>query len=287
MHSIWTDQEQAAAFEREGFVVIDLLTQEQVAALQSIYKEEVFDPGTTFYSSSFIADKSRKQHISRRLEAVIDDAIAQHFSCYKKLGAVFLIKPPGPQSIMPIHQDWTVVDESCFDAMTVWIALQDTTEDNGCIKVLPRSHRLSRALRAPTLPNPLQEILPDAERMMQALPMKAGQAFIFSHALLHASFPNLSTQDRVAVAYGVLHQDAELLYYFREKAEHPLELLRVPDDFFLNYPLPGERPQGSQWVAMVEDYQETPISPEHFKHYYGMKEAKPRLWKRLKHWLHG
>jgi hypothetical protein len=282
MESIWKEEGLATQFESAGYVVIDLLSDSALAQLQKIYRAEDFPALEIFYSSSFLLDKQHKANISKRLCEVIDPFVEELFSNFKKLGAVFLIKPPGPNSNMPIHQDWTVVDETKFDSMTVWIPLQDTTEENGCIRVLPGSHRLSMALRAPTLQDPLQDILPEAERMMQPLPMKAGQAFIFSHALLHASFPNLSTEPRIAVAYGAVHQEAQLMYYFREQAGEPLELLGVPEDFFLNYPAPGQRPEGAVRIKVLEKYRETTISPAHFGHYYGIKEKKPGLWQRIR-----
>jgi hypothetical protein len=282
MESIWKEEGLAIQFERAGFVVIDLLSDKALAQLLEIYRAEGFPASETFYSSSFLRDKEHKADISQGLCEVIDPFVQELFINFKKLGAVFLIKPPGPNSIMPIHQDWTVVDETKFDAMTVWIPLQDTTEENGCIRVLPRSHRLSNALRAPTLQNPLKDIVAEAELLMQPLPMKAGQAFVFSHALLHASFPNLSQEPRVAVAYGVMHQESQLRYYFRENASDPLELLQVPDDFFLNYPAPGERPEGSVCLKKVEVSHETPVSLPHFRGYYGIEGAKRGFWQKVR-----
>jgi hypothetical protein len=281
MKSIFKDPALAAAFEKDGYVVLDVLDEIAVQQLRDLLHQCALDFGDTFYSSSFIPDKARKHAISTQLEAIIDPKVAPFFSHHRKLGSVFLIKPSGSSGIMPIHQDWTVVDESEFDSITVWMPLQDTTEENGALRILPRSHRISQALRAPTLVNPLRDILAEAESLMQPLPLKAGQAFVFSHALLHASFPNHSGLPRVAVAYGVLHQDAELIYYFRENAGEPLEKLKVPDDFFLNYPAPGERPQDAQKIAQV-DYQEFTIKPDDFKTYFGLIQEKPGLWQRLR-----
>lgn len=273
MHkTIWTDSLLAAQFEKEGYLVLDFLSHEQVEMLKHIFFESKISFDNTFYSSSFINDIEIKQEISTKIESVINNKINEHFSNFKKLGGVFLVKPSGPESIMPIHQDWTVVDESIFDAMTIWIPLQDTTKENGCIKVLPKSHRLSIALRAPTLQNPLQNILTEAEKLMIPLPMKAGQAFVFSHALLHASFPNLSNLPRLAVAFGILHQDAELLYYFRADNQSQLEQLKVSNNFFLDYPIPGERPKNSMLLKKIH-YKEKIIKLKDFKKYYSIKES--------------
>jgi hypothetical protein len=282
MESIWKQENLAEQFERDGYIVIDFLTDNALMQLREIYRAEQFPISKTFYSSSFLPDKEHKASISQNIREVMDPYVEEVFVNYKKLGAVFLIKPTGENSIMPIHQDWTVVDETKFDAMTVWIPLQDTTEENGCIRVLPRSHRLSKALRAPTLQNPLKDILEEAEQLMVPLPMKAGQAFIFSHALLHASFPNLSAEPRLAVAYGVLHQEAQLIYYFRENTGDALELLEVPDDFFLNYPAPGQRPEGALCLQQLKSHQDAVVSVAHFKNYYGIIEAKPGFWQKVR-----
>lgn len=284
MNSIWKEALLSKEFEENGYVVIDFLDKNSIEKLKKIHTESELSVGNTFYSSSFIPDKQLKKRISEAIEKIIDPFVEEQFVDYKKLGAVFLVKPSGQNTEMPIHQDWTVVDERQFQSITIWIPLQDTTSQNGAIKVLPKSHQLSHALRSPTLNDPLQNIKNIAEKWMVPLPMKAGQAFIFSHAILHSSFPNSSGQERIAVAYGLLHKEATLIYYFKPQGAEMLEKLRVKEDFFLNYPAPGERPEESVRIDQFK-YEDVIISESHFNQYYGIENQKDNqidFWQSLK-----
>ena len=72
-----------------------------------------------------------------------------------------------------------------FNAM---VYLQDLTEENGPLRVIPGSHR-----RAMTIA-PAQLALPHAEELV--LHPRAGDAVLFHHALLHTGTPNRSREMR-------------------------------------------------------------------------------------------
>ncbi len=79
---------------------------------------------------------------------------------------------------------------------------------------------------------------------MVTVPMKAGQAFVLNHAVIHASAPNTTDQERLAIAYGVMPQAAKLMYYHKN-ADEPgdtIEKFDMPDDFFQRYYNIGQRP---------------------------------------------
>jgi chlorinating enzyme len=99
--------------------------------------------------------------------------------------------------------------------VTVWTAITDSTLENGCLRVIPGTHRQLYPLRA-ELYDPEKHrdnktdrfgaymLRPDAdlsdERAVN-IPMKAGQFLIFSERVLHASLPNTSAHDlRLGVA---------------------------------------------------------------------------------------
>jgi hypothetical protein len=79
---------------------------------------------------------------------------------------------------------------------------------------------------------------------MITVPMKAGQAFILNHAVIHASTLNNSNKERLVIAYGITSNDAPLSFYFSEKDTNSnrVECFKMPDDFFIRYNNIGERP---------------------------------------------
>ena len=147
-----------------------------------MYEDITKENPSSFHSTSFINDTELKQKINREVEILYGSKVDSTFHHIKKLGNSFLTKPSGAGGRMPVHQDWTVVDEDKFCSVTIWVPLQDVNENNGAMKVLPGSHRFSKTLRAPTLPNEFNGISDLVLEKMKSLPMKAGEAlFLITH----------------------------------------------------------------------------------------------------------
>lgn len=94
------------------------------------------------------------------------------------------------------HQDLGVTREEADDTdmITVWVAITDATEENGCLTVIPGSHRTGLAVHCPTNQMTIPDVL--LEGLPTPLPLKAGSA-IFMHRLTkHASLPNVSDSIR-------------------------------------------------------------------------------------------
>ena len=105
------------------------------------------------------------------------------------------------------HQDVGVLAEEA-DAATVlscWIAVNDATVDNGCLQVIPGSHRRDLLDHCPTghdlgIPEKFLS-LADA----RAVPLRAGSALIFGQKLIHGSLDNV-TSDQVRISMDLRFQ---------------------------------------------------------------------------------
>ncbi|MBL7778374.1 MAG: phytanoyl-CoA dioxygenase family protein [Chitinophagales bacterium] len=251
-------------FNLNGYVVVPFLDETQVAALREFFFAKHSQLPDGFYSSSFNTDETHKQSVNDKIEGVLSEQVGSHFNAIKKLGGCFLNKQPGAQSEMPIHQDWTVVDEPNFDSITIWIPLQDVNEKNGAIQVIDGSHRFSSALRSPSLEDPFKNIQVELRKDLKLMPMKAGEAFIFSQALLHASPANRSGEPRIAVTYGLIDAAAQLMFYHKNE-EGRVEQYFVEEDFFQRYNTQiGQRPNFGE-LKTVFDYQQHFVTAEEYR----------------------
>jgi ectoine hydroxylase-related dioxygenase (phytanoyl-CoA dioxygenase family) len=79
--------------------------------------------------------------------------------------------------------------------LTVWVALVETDEGNGCLWIVPGSHRLGLLGHTRSVLNPLQQEASAGERAI-ALPLGAGEGVAFSGMTLHRSGPNRSQAAR-------------------------------------------------------------------------------------------
>lgn len=245
---IFKDDATQVQFERDGYITIPFLNSEEVNHLKSVYSEVFSKAPDDFHSTSFFEDEALKQTISAKVEALYTQKVDALFAPIQKLGSSFLTKSPGERGELPIHADWTVVDESKYCSVTIWVPLIDTNEDNGAIQVLPGSHKFSDALRAPTLQSAFLEQKEIIAPEMKMLKLKAGEAFIFTHAVWHSSLPNYTNMERVAVTYGLIPEGASLCLYHRSE-NGKLEKWDMPVTMFQRYTNIGQRPLFGKKVA--------------------------------------
>jgi len=105
------------------------------------------------------------------------------------------------------HQDVTYWGLEPPRAITAWIAIDDADAENGCMSVIPGSHRLGilehgKSGRAGNLLSINQEV-PDGlvdEARAVSMPLRAGQMSLHDGMLLHGSHPNRSTRRRCGLA---------------------------------------------------------------------------------------
>lgn len=143
-----------------------------------------------------------------------------------ELHNVFLWAKPGEVgSQKPWHQDLLFAppdfDKTRMTAVTIWIAVDDAHEGNGCLSLLPGSHRARRVeepegkadelFDSPTEPSlNVEKLWPDLTPVV--VPRPAGSGVMFTGYTAHMSTRNHSGQDRRAVsfAYRITWPEGEL-----------------------------------------------------------------------------
>jgi hypothetical protein len=117
--------------------------------------------------------------------------------------AAFL-KPRRVGSPIGLHQDQGLWEHTYPGAVSLWIALTDSTPENGCLEVYSGSHREGLIVHAedagdrwhPTVDGRLPTL---DGREPEAVPMAAGDVLVWHRHLLHGSGPNRSEHDRVGM----------------------------------------------------------------------------------------
>lgn len=106
-----------------------------------------------------------------------------------------------------LHQDypyWIDAADDAVNMVTVWVALDDATKENGALEVLPGSHRSGQVAgkdsEMPFERNEIDERTIDVDAMV-SVEVPAGGAVFFGPFLVHRSAPNHSDADRRAVLY--------------------------------------------------------------------------------------
>jgi hypothetical protein len=213
---IFRDRELNDALFREGYVTLPFLNEREIEKLKRIfynYHEEIIE-AEGLYISSHSNDDAVIQKISDEIQAVFRSSIQKHIESGMTLGGTFIARPPHQSEPLQPHQDWSIVDESRFRSFTIWIPLEDTNDDNGCIYVLPKSHEYVRGYRHVTIPSVFGPIYDTVWQYMIPVHLKAGEAIVFDHALGHASKPNRSDKIRIAATHSLISKDSEMRFYW-------------------------------------------------------------------------
>ncbi len=260
--AIFKDSKEQKQFEKDGFVIKPLLDATQVNALRTIAEEYSSNNITEFYSSSFENDLVLKEELNSKVLQLVELSIKKYFKDFDVLGAAFLHKPKGDKGILTPHQDWTVVDETKSFSMTVWIALEDLTTENGALKVLRGSHQVFPELRSPSLQTTYANHHDFLDGKMDTLHLKKGDSFIFNHALIHSSEPNQTNNNRLALAIGLVPSNPELFMYY--KKENMVQEFAMPKNLFIRYPEVATEPKIGNFVQKF-NYEIDPLSEAELK----------------------
>lgn len=119
------------------------------------------------------------------------------------LSTLVLCKHPGDPAFVGWHQDGTYWDLHSAPTGSAWIALADSTPENGCMRVVPGSHRETMLPHELTYdPNSLlgrgeQVAVPVDESRAVDVALEAGQMSFHQNSILHSSGPNRSRGKRI------------------------------------------------------------------------------------------
>jgi hypothetical protein len=251
---IFKDIQAQIKFDRDGYVVIDFINPAEAKIIADKFYELHTELPKGFYSAAFNPDEEFRTGIYAHISKVFQKVLDEKFQDIKRLGSTFLCKAPGNDGKVQVHQDWTITDESKYYSATIWVPTVDVTEKNGALRVLPGSHLFFDSYRSPNIEFPFRGHEKLIWQNMVTVTMKAGQAFILNHALLHGSSFNSTNTERLVVAYGIAPTNASLEFYHKNKSETKdrIEKYEMPDDFFQRYYNIGERPLFGNMVEEVE-----------------------------------
>lgn len=249
---------------KEGFVILPFLSKDEVKYLTDLYSQHHSTPKQGLYATAHSSDKAFKLKLNAEILKQFERAIQLYFFNCKPLGGSYIVKYSGDNGSLLPHQDWSIVDEDSFRSFNIWIPLVDTNSENGAIEVLPHSHNLFRTYRGVNVPDPFYQISEYTWQHHVTLNMKAGEALLYDHRLIHASGINKTDQPRLAVVFGIIPEQAEMRYYFMENgviSEYESNL-----EFFFDYDI-LKGPQGLRKLRDL-NYKINALNEEDFELLY-------------------
>lgn len=239
MKRIFKDPKLQSDFEKNGFVVVDFYSNDSLDQVKLLYHQTHSGEQADFFPTAYSEDKNYRNTIDHELKQIGRPKFDELFMDYQVMNGCFIVKKPGKESYLHVHQDMTLVDESAFVGINIWTTTTDLTPENGVLYLLPGSHRFFPTYRGHTLSgfyDPIQEEIKD---YMEPLFLRAGQAIIFDQSIVHFSPPNLSDEIRIVSNVFITHREAKFRICYHDK-NNPnylgkVEIFEQDPTFMTNY----------------------------------------------------
>lgn len=223
-------------FNKDGYVVIDLLNEMEVLELTSFfYSVDHSSDRGGFYTTTWLEDNSVRLATNNEMKRLLSPKLESILDNYKYFYGSFFVKKAGKSNNCDAHQDWSCINEPEFTSVTIWCALQDVDEKNGCLCILPRSHRLTNYIRGRHMSNYLEQVSHLINKNnLKPISIKKGQAVIFNQRMIHGSFGNYSSGLRLACGLVGAPAEAKLIHYVAN-GDASLKILDAENDLFSKY----------------------------------------------------
>jgi ectoine hydroxylase-related dioxygenase (phytanoyl-CoA dioxygenase family) len=200
-------EQRVKAYETEGFIPkIQISDEAEATRFRKLFDELEAKEGRErcqiglidwHFDYQFIWELATHPTILDCIDSLIGPDVmllATHFFC--KYG-------PDEKKFVAWHQDVTYWGLEPPEAVTAWYAIDDSDLENGCMRVIPSTHRPGirehgKSKQAGNLLSINQEVPVSEEEEKQAvdLILKSGEISIHHGTLVHGSLPNRSTRRR-------------------------------------------------------------------------------------------
>ncbi len=282
----------ADALNNFGYTVAGRLEATALEQLKSLYQSlhNFQNPQGGMFYSLYSHDLVYRKKVHEGIGQILRPIYESLFTNYKSVLNSYIVKVSGPESEFSLHQDSTSLDEMKYSCLSVWIPLQDTDLNNGCMCVVPHSHKMFSPYRDISFPQPFDAISDTVRKYLKPIVLKAGDILLFDNRLVHNSVVNSSGRDRVVVMSGIFPSEAKIIRCYKDtsKANNSIEIIEQKDDFLLTFENFFHdctcRPETGHSVGFV-DWDTSEMSKEMFLSLcskYGLKESDYELANHLR-----
>lgn len=278
MRSIFKNSEIEEEFRNKGFVKLPFLNSDEVEQLKGVYFETLEQSGGRLgmenenykshkkitYDFTFI-DKSvdYKKMVFDSITEVFESKYAEILDDYEPIIANYIRKKPF-QGEVPLHQNWSFVDEKKFTSISIWCPLTNSNKDNGTLQVIPGSHKRFGRIRGPKIASELDNIESLLiEKYLEPLEVKAGEIIILDDSIIHYSSENKTNDLRLAIQLIMIPSETDSIHYHKAPEKEFIETLCVDHEFYMNFD-PWKNPSPDTKVIKKIKHQVSPLTEDEF-----------------------
>ena len=199
-------------FEKDGFFSpLRLIDKSTASSYREILEtvEQKTGPLNYRYKIHNVLDIAYKLATNKELLDSVEALLGPNILLYN---TSFVIKEPHSKTHISWHQDLTYWGFNDDKQVAAWIALSDATEENGCMYMIPGSHKGGQLPHRTTkdsnnLLHHGQTIEGASEEQSHCIPLKAGEASLHHGWTIHTSYPNKSDDRRIGLTINYISTD--------------------------------------------------------------------------------
>jgi hypothetical protein len=237
VRTIFKDNKLEKEISENGYLVLDLFSEKEIEYFYQIFENQKNNISENFHSSHFSLNRTYKKTVNDKFNEILQQKGNSFLENYNALFSNFMIKGCGNENTMPLHADWSYVDENHQKSIAFWFPLIDTDEKNGTLGVIPKSHLFPITLRGPRIESPFHDfneyIISTYGKLLS---IKKGQCVVYDHRLLHFSPSNKSNKVRPAINTVFIPDDSSLFHVLKTETTDEIRMYNVSESsFFVNY----------------------------------------------------
>ncbi len=242
----------ADAFRDQGFVIVEnVLTADELKELETdliklarggysarslnpvssdVSDEKALERILCIHMPHFVSDVIKSYTSHPAITEVLGKVVGAHLQDgywnggVKCMQSMFFAKPPGKPG-QAWHQDECFIPTRDRSLCGAWIAIDDATVDNGCLWVMPGSHKAGvlHPFREHDRPD-MFDVSPESygfdDSAEVPVELKAGSVVFFNGYLLHRSKPNVSDRYRRSLVSHYMSTQSPLHWCLDEELEN-------------------------------------------------------------------
>ena len=196
---------QVETFNRDGYLSgLTIFGDEEIADIRR-YFDDLLARTLAAGSDSYSISTAHMRHgrvydllTDSRIVAYVKDLLGEDVIGW---GSHFFCKMPGDGKRVSWHQDASYWPLTPSKAVTVWLAIDDASVENACVRFIPGSHwfgHLTHTLTENDESNVLNQTVAGVEQLEEPVDdeLRAGEVSIHSDLLVHGSEANASNRRR-------------------------------------------------------------------------------------------
>ncbi len=260
LRPLFYDETIQKQYDKDGFVNMDFLTAFELETLRSLYAElkkherkEKKNMPTDFELSFFFNDPSYRKRVFNTLSAFFQPLVDRHLDNYKPIIINIFDKPPGGIGEVPIHMDWSFVDETKYSSVSVWVPLINVTRENGTIELVKGSHK-KQQYRGTFIPYSFDGHWDKLKtKYLEPQNLNAGQICILDNSIIHWTADNYSDKTRTTIQIIMAPAEAPVNLYYKDPNANQdrIEIFSVDSDFYTDFYI-YDKPEASRSLGFVD-----------------------------------